>query len=173
MKKFRQNLPPTNRSWWLELLFVPLIFILRLGFLPPNVSGVGNLGFFSRSFLPLVLVTLGFDLLVGGLYSGFIWTYFGFFGYWLLGRIAGNSLKKQFLFLPLASLLFFLFSNLGVWLNWYPINLNGFLTCYTLALPFYRNTLIGDLGFGLLVVAFKLIRLKFFKTNNLLISTDY
>jgi hypothetical protein len=45
-----------------------------------------------------------------------------------------------------ASFIFFLISNLGVWLvdGMYPQTLLGLITCYVNALPFFRNTLIGD-----------------------------
>lgn len=135
-----------------QMTFAGLALVLRFGFLPPNVSGVGAVGFASSSVIPLIVTTLGFDLIKGGFYSGFWWTYAGFLGYWVLGRLAGKSIKKRFAFLPLASLLFFLISNFGVWLHWYPQTMQGLLTCYTLALPFYRNTLIGDLAFGSIIL---------------------
>ena len=150
MKKLK--LFPLSKPSFGQLLFASLTLILRFGFLPPNVSGVGAVGFFSRSITPLIITTLGFDLLKGGFYSGFWWTYAGFLGYWVLGRLAGKNTMKKFAFLPSASLLFFLVSNFGVWLSWYPQTWQGFLTCYTLALPFYRNTLIGDLVFGSVII---------------------
>ena len=56
-------------------------------------------------------------------------------------RIAGASLA--------GSVSFFLVSNFAVWLVWnmYPKTLGGLLACYTLALPFFRNGVIGDLLF--------------------------
>lgn len=146
MKKLKRFL--LSKPSITQLFFAILTLVLRFGFLPPNVSGVGALGFASSSIAPFIAVTFGFDLIKGGFYSGFWWTYIGFFGYYLLGRLAGKNIKKQVMFLPLASFLFFLISNFGVWLHWYPQTIQGLLTCYTLALPFYRNTLIGDLVFG-------------------------
>jgi len=162
MKKLKQPL-----TSFTKVIFALITFISRLGFLPANLSPVGSLGFFNKSLWPLILVTLGFDLWHGGFYSGFGWTYLGFFGYWLMGQLVRGSQKeksrvgklfakiglkslaaKQLAFLPLASFLFFAFSNFGVWLGWYPHTLEGFITCYTLAIPFYRNTLLGDLVFG-------------------------
>lgn len=38
----------------------------------------------------------------------------------------------------------------GVWAppsNWYPHTLDGLIQSYTLAIPFFRNTLLGDLGY--------------------------
>lgn len=146
MKKLK--LSPLSKPSFGQFLFAFLTLVLRFELLPPNVSGVGAVGFTSPSIWLLIMTTFGFDLVKGGFYSGFWWTYVGFLGYWLLGWLAGKSITKKLAFLPLASLLFFLVSNFGVWLSWYPQNWQGFLTCYTLALPFYRNTLVGDLVFG-------------------------
>ena len=125
-----------------------LITFSRFGFLPANVSPLGSFGFFSKSpwlyFLSIVL----FDQIRGGWYSGFWWTYLGFACYPVFGYLAR---KRRFLalpLLPLASFSFFLFSNFGSFLFMYPRTLDGLLLCYTLALPFYARTLVGDLVFG-------------------------
>jgi hypothetical protein len=46
----------------------------------------------------------------------------------------------------LSSLFFFIVTNFGVWLTsgMYSHNWSGLLSCYTLALPFLRNTLMSD-----------------------------
>lgn len=46
-----------------------------------------------------------------------------------------------------ASILFFLITNFAVWkfTNWYPNNLSGLIQCFILGLPFFKNTLMGDL----------------------------
>lgn len=46
-----------------------------------------------------------------------------------------------------SSITFFVITNFAVWafFNWYPHTWQGLLNCFTLALPFFRNTLIGDL----------------------------
>lgn len=48
-----------------------------------------------------------------------------------------------------SSVSFFLISNFDVWIatNLYPKNIGGLITSYTLALPFFRNALEGDLLF--------------------------
>lgn len=51
-----------------------------------------------------------------------------------------------------ASTIFFVVSNLGVWLGgWYPMTVGGLLGCYTSAIPFYGYTLAGDLAFTTLL----------------------
>jgi hypothetical protein len=41
---------------------------------------------------------------------------------------------------------FFIVSNFGVWAWWnlYPHTPEGLWACYTAAIPFFRNTLLGD-----------------------------
>lgn len=47
----------------------------------------------------------------------------------------------------LASMLFFVVSNLGTWAfeSLYPKTFAGLVECYVAAIPFWRNTLLGDL----------------------------
>ncbi|GAB4375705.1 MAG: hypothetical protein Kow0075_02230 [Salibacteraceae bacterium] len=56
-----------------------------------------------------------------------------------------------------ASVIFFILSNFGVWLSGtlYPPTIEGLTACYTMALPFFKNTLVGDLVYsGLLFTGY-------------------
>lgn len=46
-----------------------------------------------------------------------------------------------------SSLFFFVVSNFSVWLfyAWYPHTLAGLVQCFVMALPFFKNSLAGDL----------------------------
>lgn len=60
-----------------------------------------------------------------------------------------------------ASALFFVISNFAVWLfsGMYMLNFAGLMKCYTLAIPFFQYTLIGDLVFaGVFFGLFELFR---------------
>ncbi len=48
-----------------------------------------------------------------------------------------------------SSVLFFIVTNLAVWASGslYPPTLAGLMVCYTAAIPFFRNSLIGDMAF--------------------------
>jgi len=131
-----------------QLSLALLVFGSRFIGLPANMSPVGSFGFWNKNLFLYFASIIAFDYFKGGFYQGFWFTYLGFLSYYLLGRITRNNLKRQLVFLPLASLLFFLISNFGVWYYWYPHSLAGLGRCYLLALPFYRNTLIGDVLFG-------------------------
>ncbi|PWU18275.1 MAG: hypothetical protein C5B49_07385, partial [Bdellovibrio sp.] len=54
-----------------------------------------------------------------------------------------------------ASLIFFLFSNFGVWVgtDLYRHDLGGLIKCYAMALPFLGNQLGGDLAYVFLFAA--------------------
>jgi hypothetical protein len=59
--------------------------------------------------------------------------------------VAGTSL--------LASIGFFLTSNLAVWMSWnmYPKSLSGLGACYVAALPFFRNSLVSETACSVLI----------------------
>ena len=60
-------------------------------------------------------------------------------------RVAGFTLA--------GSLVFFGVSNFGVWLfqSMYPKSLEGLAACYIAAIPFFRNSLLGDAGYAVLL----------------------
>ncbi len=140
-------------KFFFSLSTAVIVFVSRLGFLPANISPLGSFGFFGQPVLYASTI-LAFDIFVKGLYPGFWITYLGFAAYPLLGKFSQHNLKKQVLYLPAASFLFFLISNFGVWWYWYDHTFSGLMTCYLLAIPFYTRTLIGDLlfGYGYLIV---------------------
>jgi len=49
-----------------------------------------------------------------------------------------------------SSVLFFVVTNFGMWLfsGFYPRTLLGLETCYIAAIPFFQNTLAGDLFYA-------------------------
>lgn len=59
-----------------------------------------------------------------------------------------------------SSVAFFLITNFAVWafFDWYPHTWAGLVNCFTLALPFFRNTLAGDFVYtGLLFGLYELV----------------
>ena len=99
--------------------------------------------------VPLAIVAAS-DLLLGWHSTvPFTWGAFaatGLLGWWLRSRpnparIAGGSLA--------GSTLFFIVTNFGVWATQmlYPKTAAGLWECYVAALPFFRNSLVGDLGY--------------------------
>ena len=60
-------------------------------------------------------------------------------------RVAGAALA--------SSIVFFLVSNFGVWAlsGMYPHSAAGLAACYIAAIPFFQNTLAGDLFYATLL----------------------
>jgi len=94
-------------------------------------------------------------------FSPYTWT-----GFLLVGLI-GWTLRSKLTVTRTAgacmagSVVFFLVSNVGVWAGWkmYPASVAGLIDCYVAALPFFRNTVIGDLIYaGMLFGAYAWIR---------------
>ena len=67
--------------------------------------------------------------------------------------LARNTLIITIISGILASVWFFITTNFAVWIFWdfYPKTLEGLLSCYTLAIPFFQNTLISTLLFCLII----------------------
>ena len=67
-----------------------------------------------------------------------------------------------------GSVWFFITSNFAVWslLDLYPKTIEGLITCYTLAIPFFKNTLISTFLFiGIFTISIKYIEALNEKTN--------
>lgn len=148
------------------------ILVLRIGkILPANFSPLGAFGFFSSNPFFYFLSIVVFDYFFGGFYRGQAWVYLAFSIYPLLGYLSHKKVKRQIFLIPLASFLFFIISNFGVWLNWYPRTVEGLLRCYVLALPFYGRTLMGDLLFAYGYLVLKQI-VKNYKHSLLISKTN-
>lgn len=85
-------------------------------------------------------------------YSGALWVYVSFALIALIGIVFLKKISAKNVFLAslAGSVLFFVISNFGVWVgsNMYPRNFAGLLACYVAAVPFFVNTLAGDLLFS-------------------------
>jgi hypothetical protein len=130
----------------------------------PNFTAIGAMALFGGAMLPgalafIVPVSAMFiaDLALESIYGyGFHSTMFAvyaailiaiFIGKFVISsvsvsRIAGASL--------ISAIIFFALTNLAVWFGstFYPQNFIGLMECYTAAIPFFRNSLLGDLFFS-------------------------
>ena len=86
-----------------------------------------------------------------------------------LGRVFGRDrspaglLGRAMLGSFASATLFFVVTNLAVWLasGYYPRSAEGLLACYAAALPFFRYTLAGDLGYAMLLFGGHLALVRF------------
>ena len=73
-----------------------------------------------------------------------------------------NSFLTRIIGTFFSSLIFFILTNFGVWTlsDLYTSNINGLINCYIMAIPFFANTLISTILFGLLLESFILYKKK-------------
>jgi hypothetical protein len=106
-------------------------------------------------------------LVISDIFLGFHDTIFFVYGSFLLIGFLGIWLKSHKKPIPilgtvlLSSVLFFVITNFGVWLTgggwFYPKTWQGLTECYSMAIPFFRASLIGDVVFtGVLFGLFEL-----------------
>ncbi|OGG28525.1 hypothetical protein A3A64_00960 [Candidatus Gottesmanbacteria bacterium RIFCSPLOWO2_01_FULL_48_11] len=126
---------------------------------PANVTAVGGLAIFSgarlefKKAIVVTLVTMFLSDIILGFHS-VMWATYGSLGLAvMLGRFLQkrSSIKQIVTLTFVSSLLFYLITNFAVWAipgSMYPKTLSGLLQSYIMALPFFRNSLLGDMGYS-------------------------
>ena len=158
-----------NKTQVVIISFIVIAIIFRLVPHLPNVTPVTAAALFSGVYFankkyafitPLIIMFIS-DLFLG--FSGI--TIFVYAAFILISYIGFSSKKITIKTILISSISFFLITNFGVWLMAYPKTLNGLIECYTLAIPFFRNSLIGDFFFaGIMYFSFEFISTKYLKT---------
>ena len=159
----------SSKKQLIIITFILIAVLFRLVPHLPNVTPIAAAALFSGVFLsdkklafiiPLAAMAisdmfLGFTLISLFVYSALI----------LIGFIGIYSKKMSIKTILLSSISFFIITNFGVWLIWYPKTLEGLVECYTLAIPFFRNSLIGDFVYsGILYFGYQFVANKYLKT---------
>jgi len=155
-----------------QLVIVSIIIIAAvLRLLPhlPNVTPITAMALFSGVYFTNKRYAFLIPLLamfISDIYLGFSWiSLFVYAGFVLVGYIGYTSKKIRFTTILLGSVSFFVITNFGVWLIGYPKTIDGLVECYTLAIPFFRNSLLGDFFYaGVMYFAFEFISKKYLKT---------
>lgn len=149
---------------------IPALTLVLLGFVarllphPPNFAPIGGVAIFSGLYLPkrlailLPLVAmLASDFLIGFYSLPILLSVYGSFAL----TVAIGLFIRRHKSLPTViggalagSVAFFLITNAAVWLfgTMYPHNISGLFQSYVMALPFFKNSLLGDFFYtGVLV----------------------
>lgn len=153
----------TTRYLVLAALILGAMF-LRLAPLPANFSPIAAVALFAGAVfvqsrwigIAVALVSLFLSDLFIGFYAGMPFVYGAYIlvailGYGLIGKQDGERVQWSAVGISslAASAVFFLVSNFGVWVEGalYPRTGSGLVACYFAAVPFFWNTLAGDLVF--------------------------
>ena len=132
---------------------------LRLVPHPPNFTPIGAMALFGGAYLgrrwlafaaPLAALLLS-DLMLG-FYSGMWVQYIAvavivLVAWGVLNRVSAVRVIGAAL---ASSVAFFLLTNFGTWAlsGMYPLTAAGLAACYVAAIPFFQNTVAGDLFYG-------------------------
>ena len=137
---------------------------------PPNVAPIAAIALFGGTYfnkkyalvVPLAAMFvsdwfLGFHASMLAVYTSFLIT--GCIGLWLHShKTTGNVISASLA----SSLIFFFLTNFNFWYAdaLYPKTITGLMTSYVNALPFFRNTVFGDLFYtGVFFGVYEFIRM--------------
>jgi hypothetical protein len=136
--------------------------VLRIVPHPWNLTPVGAMALFSGAVIrnrvmafvfPLVAMLagdffVGFHILMPVVYASFLIS--TALGFWVRERRSAARVGGVVL---LGAIQFFLITNFGVWAfsNFYPKTLAGLMACYAAGVPFFWNTLAGDVCYSALL----------------------
>ncbi|MCX6740020.1 MAG: hypothetical protein NTZ49_02205 [Candidatus Parcubacteria bacterium] len=159
-----------NITILLAIAFIALAAASRLVKHPFNFTPIVAMAIFGGYYLKKawgIIIPL-LAMLVSDYFIGFYdWqvmasVYVGIILAFVIGRyfIQKKSMVKIALAALISSVGFFIITNFAVWafFNWYGHNWAGLVSCFTLALPFFRNSLFGDLIYtGVFFYAYDLV----------------
>ena len=129
----------------------------------PNFTPVTAIALFGGLYISNKILAYALPLtimFISDIFLGFSSiTLFVYSGFMLVTLIGTLRKKPNILTIFMGSLSFFIVTNFGVWLLGYPKTWTGLVECYTLALPFFRNSLLGDFFYsGVMIIGFNFIQ---------------
>jgi hypothetical protein len=152
-----------NNSRIVALLSAILVAaVLRLVPHPPNFTPIGAMALFSGAYLGRRALAFAAPLgallisdLVLGFYHGMATVYASVALIVVLGAMALKRVSpiRVGAAALASSVLFFVITNFGMWLfsGFYPRTVAGLEACYVAAIPFFQNTVAGDLFYATLL----------------------
>lgn len=155
------------KSNFLFFIYIFLfIFLFRYIPHPPNFTPIIALTVYISIFLGIkssVFLILAFaisDMFIG-LHNLLFFTWGSLALISIICQLSSSFMSRIFLLIS-TPVIFFIISNFGVWLlsDIYSKDFNGIISCYILAIPFFSNTLISTLIFGLFFELFIIAKSK-------------
>ncbi|MDR0303901.1 MAG: hypothetical protein LBH98_03900 [Chitinispirillales bacterium] len=166
------SLQKLNLRFGVITLMIFLAAISRIIPHPHNFAPIGGMALFGAAYftkhrwafiIPIISMWISDlalnNVVYGRYFDGFVWFYAGsfftyaafalivVFGVFTLKKVRTPNIIVSALG---ASVIFFIVSNFGVWFSgtMYPKDLGGLLTCFAAGIPFFGNTVFGDLVYS-------------------------
>lgn len=153
----------------LSLILISLVVVARVVPHVWNVAPIAAVALLAGAYLPTkwgwvvpVAAMLISDSIIGFYESWVMLSVYGSYlvMFWLAQAVKPHKVWQWLGASLVSSTFFFIVTNFAVWASstWYVKSWAGLQLCYTLALPFYRNTMLGDLIYvGVLAGAMSLV----------------
>jgi len=142
---------------------------------PPNFTSLLALSFYVPTlvgvrFIPALILGLAITDYFLGFHNTMLFTWGSIFLIGLISKYFTKSLLKRICGALTGAVVFFIVTNFGVWsLGTYGLTIEGFLICYTVAIPFFAYSLISTFIFSVIIetiYSFKIIKSYFNLTIN-------
>ena len=153
-------------------IFIGIFFTLAVSrFIPhpPNFTSLMALSFYVPAllgikYLHLLVVSFFITDFFIGFHALTIFTWGSVILIGISSKFFLNNIFTRVTGSLLGALIFYLITNFGVWsMGSYGYTLNGFILCYTLAIPFFAYSIISTFIFSSIiegVVKFDLIKIR-------------
>lgn len=135
---------------------------------PWNFTAIGAMALFSGTRMPnkalaflAPLLTLIWTDAILGFHVTAVYVYAAVALITIIGFLTEDKTSRIVAGSFAGSLLFFTITNLGVWFSqsMYPKTVQGLIECFTMAIPFLGNQVLGDLFYaGVLFGAYKALK---------------
>jgi hypothetical protein len=127
---------------------------------PPNFTSLLALSFYVPAilgirFLPALVISFFITDLIIGFHGTTLFTWGSVILIGLLSKFLVYNTMTRISGALIGALLFFVITNFGVWsLGFYGYTIEGLITCYMLAIPFFGNTIVGTIIFSSIIEVF-------------------
>ena len=127
---------------------------------PPNFTSLLALSFYVPAilgirYLPALVLSFFITDLVIGFHGTTLFTWGSVILIGLLSKFFISNTITRISGALIGASLFFVITNFGVWsLGFYGHTIEGLITCYTLAIPFFGNSIVGTIIFSSIIEVF-------------------
>jgi hypothetical protein len=129
--------------------------LIALSLYVPAILGIG--------FLPIVILSFAVTDVFIGFHNTLLFTWGSIIAIGFASQFFAKSMMNRIVGSLFGASLFFVITNFGVWsLGTYGYTLEGFILCYTLAIPFFGYTIVSTILFSSMIEG--ILKLNFIKS---------